>query len=495
MHQADGAALAIFSAATRNHNHDEEDIFMTNELQHSNLSTSVSRFFSRILMAALAAGVLLFSAAISAQSQQTEATKPPTFSVLYAFKGGADGVGPGIGIAASNLALDGDGNVYGTTFDGGELSSSYCSFGGCGVVFKVDRAGNESVLHTFTGPPDGAGPLAGVIRDEEGNLYGAAYDGGLEGSVCNGCGTIFKIDRAGNETSLYNFSGTPDGISPAGVVIRDSEGNFYGTTQFGGASAPGSVCSSTSFACGTVFRLDRTGKETVLHSFSDGADGSGPQAGLVRDEEGNLYGTTPYGGTSGNGVVFKLDPAGKETILYTFTGLTDGGAPFGGLTRDSDGTLYGMTSEGGLDGNGVIFKLNPHGKFSVLYSFTGGADGGVPYGTLVRDGSDLYGTTYFGGIYTAFQGDFNGVVFKLDATSKETVVYSFGGLADGANPNGNLTVDAEGNLYGTTQFGGDLANQASPCYGFGCGVVFKIALHDKCDESANKSEILQSRSR
>jgi len=468
---------------------------MTNELQHSNPSISDSRFFSRTVTAALAAGILLCFAAISAQSQQTEATKPPTFSVLYAFKGGADGVGPGIGIAPSNLALDARGNVYGTTAYGGDLTSLDCTYGGCGVVFKVDRGGNESVLHTFTYVPDGANPVAGVIRDEEGNLYGTTYEGGIAGTVCSSCGTIFKLDRAGHETLLYNFSGTPDGFTPAGGVVRDSEGNFYGTTQFGGVSATGSICASTSAGCGTVFKLDRTGKETVLHSFSDAPDGSQPLGGLVRDEEGNLYGTTPYGGTSfTNGVVFKLDRTGKETILYTFTGLADGGQPTGGLTRDPDGTLYGTTSIGGLYENGVVFKLSPQGKFSVLYTFTGGADGGNPYGTLVRDGSDLYGTTYNGGIYTTDDDSFNGVVFKLDATGKETVVYSFEGLTDGSNPNGNLTLDAEGNLYGTTQFGGDLANQAAPCYGFGCGVVFKIGLHEKCDERANKGESLQSRS-
>jgi uncharacterized repeat protein (TIGR03803 family) len=232
------------------------------------------------------------------------------------------------------------------------------------------------------------------------------------------------------------------------------------------------------------------GKETVLYSFTGGADGNGPQTSLIRDEQGNLYGTTLFGGASGQGVVFKLDLTGKETVLYSFTGGADGAQPEG-LIRDTGGTLYSVASDGGAFGDGVVFKLDPHRNFTVLYTFTGGTDGGVPYGTPLLFGGDLYGTTFFGGSTAC--GGFCGVVYKLDATGKETVLYSFTG-ADGINPYAGLLPDAEGNFYGTTGYGGDLASPAAPCYGIGCGVVFKLTLHEDCKDSEKEGKILPSQS-
>src|SRR5450631_362725 len=198
----------------------------------------------------------------------------PSYEVLYTFTGGADGANPSAGGSDAGLIRDEDGNLYGTTPGGGDLSSAYCGSYGCGVVFKVDRLGKETVLHAFTGPPDGAEPLAGLVRDEEGNLYGTTLGGGSAGFPV---GTVFKLDRAGKETVLYSFTGVgADGSGPYAGVIRDEEGNLYGTTIGGGGS---SACSG---GCGVVFKVDRVGKETTLHAFTGPPDGAGPLAGLVR---------------------------------------------------------------------------------------------------------------------------------------------------------------------------------------------------------------------
>lgn len=323
------------------------------------------------------------------------------------------------------------------------------------------------------------------MRDEAGNLYGTTYAGG--GPSFPG-GTVFKLDRAGKETVLYNFASPADGQNPNAGVIRDEEGNLYGTTAGGGA-----------YDRGTVFKLDRAGIETVVYSFSAGTDGGVPEAGLIRDEEGNLYGTTLAGGDlsgcsgAGCGVVFKVDCAGSETVLYRFTGGADGARPFAALIRDEEANLYGTTSNGGEGfsspvcapfGCGVVFKLDRAGKETVLYAFTGGKDGANPYAPLLRRGGNLYGTTLYGGNQDAFCSGYCGVVFKLDRTGKETVLYTFTGTTDGANPYAGLIGDEEGNLYGTTGYGGDLANTQAPCDGAGCGVVFKLKLPEECDDDS-----------
>ncbi len=187
----------------------------------------------------------------------------------------------------------------------------------------------EAVLHNFGSPPKGAGPYGGVIQDSAGNLFGTTTGGGTAGD-----GVVFKVDPSGRETVLHNFSGA-DGVSPEAGLIRDSSGNLYGTTVRGGV-----------FDAGVVFKLDATGAETVLYSFcaqSGCADGSNPNAGVVRDASGNLYGTTTWGGASGNGTVYKLDTTGHQTVLYSFNGGADGGRPFGGVVLGPSGNLYGTT--------------------------------------------------------------------------------------------------------------------------------------------------------
>jgi len=237
--------------------------------------------------------------------------------------------------------------------------------------------------------------------------------------------------RAQSFSVLYEFTGWPDGTGPTARPIRDAAGNLYGTTYNGGA-----------FGFGAVFRLDATGKETVLHSF-DGSDAAFPFAGVLRDAAGNLYGTLSYN----VGTVFKLDTTGTETVLHAFSGV-DGSGPQGDLIRDPAGNLYGTTYSGGTYGYGTLFKLNAAGKYKVLHSFAGGVDGANPIPSLKRDAhGNLYGTASAG-------GDFNlGIVFELDATGKQSVLHSFSG-PDGASPYASLIQDTVGNLYGTTYYGG-----------------------------------------
>ena len=247
-----------------------------------------------------------------------------------------------------------------------------------------------------------------------GNLYGTTIAGGGFCIDYGGCGVVFKLDPTGNETVLYNFcpngfGNCTDGESPTGLLIHDATGNLYGTTQSGGANGEG-----------TVFKLSPTSAETWLYSFAGGADGALPTtAGVIQDEAGNLYGTTELGGLSGSGTVFKVDAAGNETVLYSFTGGTDGGIPIASLIRDAKGNLYGTAFGGGLASCscGVVFRLDVAGKETVLYTFTGGADGSSPYaGLMWGQGGTLYGTTGFGGADSApscTTGIGCGVVFKL----------------------------------------------------------------------------------
>jgi uncharacterized repeat protein (TIGR03803 family) len=398
---------------------------------------------------------------------EQEAAKPLTYTVLYTFTGGADGAVP----YGASLIRDGAGNIYSTTNSGGNDSScSTLGVPGCGVVFKLDGTGNETVLYAFTGGTDGASPQAGLVNDAKGNLYGTTSSGG---SGSPPAGTVFQLDNTGKESVLYNFcsvANCADGNTPYAGVIRHA-GNLYGTTLGGGE-----FCIEYG-GCGVVFKVDSTGKETVLYSFCPNGygnctDGASPQAGLIHDAAGNLYGTTSVGGANGDGTVFKLSPAGVETVLYSFAGGADGANPLAGLIRDEDGNLYGTTSAGGSSGQGTVFKVDPAGTETVLYSFTGGTDGGYPEAGLVRDEKgNLYGTTFFGGLASPPCFSFCGVVFKVDTAGLETVLYRFTGGADGLNPGASLMLGKAG-LYGTAAYGGD--SGPSCATGLGCGVVFKV---------------------
>ncbi len=216
----------------------------------------------------------------------------------------------------------------------------------------MDPAGHETVLYRFTGGTDGNTPIGGVIADSAGNLYGTTYNGGTAG--LGGGGVVYKLDTSGHETVLYNFTSGTDGGAPNAGLTMDAAGNLYGTTLYGGVMGPSGIQQ------GLVYKLDTSGRETVLYTFTGGLDGGQPSFGVIRDAQGNLYGTASVGGSGGQGVVYKIDGDGNETVLYNFTGGADGGNPGYGLIEDSAGNLYGTTSVSGnsLDG-GVLFKLTP----------------------------------------------------------------------------------------------------------------------------------------
>jgi uncharacterized repeat protein (TIGR03803 family) len=325
------------------------------------------------------------------------------------------------------------------------------SLGVRSAVGQAVQKPKVTTLHTFTGGTDGGSPYAGLIRDAAGNLYGATFAGGTAN-----LGTVFKISNTGKQTVLYSFTGKPDGEHPTSNLLMDKAGNLYGANYEGGASG-----------FGAIFKLSKSGKESLLYSFGSGTDGEYPGSGLIQDAAGNLYGTTGYGGKSGNGTVFKISKTGKETILHSFTG-TDGQYPFSTLLRDSAGNLYGTASSGGASGVGTVFKLSPKGKVTVLHSFADGTDGANPYAGLVQDSQgNFYGTTYYGG--AGCQGYDCGTVFKVTPTGKTTVLHVFG-LTDGHYPDfGTLVRDTAGNLYGTTYAGGtdDM------------GIVFKLTSKGK----------------
>jgi uncharacterized repeat protein (TIGR03803 family) len=269
-----------------------------------------------------------------------------------------------------------------------------------------------------------------------------ASDGNLYGTTYSGGahfdGTVFKSTMNGALTRLYSFTGGNDGTEPKAGLMQGSDGNLYGTTYFGG----------TNFS-GTVFKITTNGVLTKLYSFTGGNDGSEPQAGLIQARDGNLYGTTYSGGTNFSGTVFKITTNGVLTKLYSFTGGNDGSEPQAGLIQARDGNLYGTTYSGGTNFSGTIFKITTNGVLTRLYSFTDGNDGAWPEAGLVQasDGN-LYGTTTAGGAH------FSGTVFKITTNGVLTPLYSFTGGNDGSEPEAGLVQGRDGSLYGTTYSGG-----------------------------------------
>ena len=369
-----------------------------------------------------------------------------TFSLLHSFAGHSSAVPEG-GHPYAGLVMDRVGNLYGTTITDG---TNYL-----GTLFKIDPAGKETTLHDFTNGADGGFPWSQLAQDDQCNLYGTAGYGGA-----GGYGTLYKLDLAGNFTVLHGFSGS-DGNSPRGGLILDASGNIYGTTQFGGASD-----------MGVVFKLTASGAYTVLYSFKGGTDGGAPVGTLLRDATGNLWGITVNGGTAGWGTIYKVDSAGNETVMHTFTG-PDGAFPLGGLVQDSAGNFYGAATAGGTQQVGVIYKIDTSGTFTILYNFPGGAAGEAPF-NVVRDGAgNFYGAAAGGGDPVACPvSDGCGLVFKVDPGGNETVLHTFNGL-DGAFGT-ELIQDAAGNLYGTTTDGGIVGCDSNIANFADCGVAFKL---------------------
>jgi len=414
---------------------------------------------SRAGTSAAAPGALLLIIQLLGLLSQTPMLQAQTYTVLHTFTG--NGNSPYVGVT-----LDQKDNLFGTTGFGGSLNK--------GTIYEIDAHGKKTILHSFWGG-DGLVPSGTLIQDNAGDRYGVTQEGGApEGGKClHGCGAVYELYPTGKETVLYVFSGK-DGCVPSGSLVRDGAGNLYGTTPFGGDAEQDCQVGNGD---GVVFKLDKNGKETVLHTFTGPPDGRIPSGGLVRDRSGNLYGVS-YGGTASDaGIVFKVSPAGHETVLYTFAGGIDGAKPDGPLLRDAAGNLYGVAAIGGDTpycngyGCGVVFRLDPAGKESVLYTFQGSPDGSYPHGGLVRDeAGNFYGITTTGGSGNCPEdSDGCGTVFKLDAKGNETVLYNFASGNDGNSPWAGLAIDKSGNLYGTTAYGGD-----SSCDTYGCGVVFKL---------------------
>ena len=349
-------------------------------------------------------------------------TPAGALTTLYSFTGGADGAAPMAG-----LVLGKDGNFYGTTPNSGT--------GGYGTVFQFTPAGVLTTLFSFSNDADGGQPTASLVQGRDGNFYGTTKSGAL------GVGTFFRITPAGTLTTLYSFDPSMDGYSVPNALLQGKDGNFYGAALLGGADGDG-----------TIFRITPDGALTTLYAFTGDTDGGDPNGGLAQDAQGNLYGTTTsYGGDFGQGTVFRVTLDGTLTTLHTFGYYGDGGDPSTGLVQGSDGNFYGATNQGG-DNNltgGTIFQITATGVFTTLYSFSGGADGSLPGATLTQntDGS-LYGVTVQGGT-----GGY-GTVFRVTTAGALTTLFTFVRGADALQPTVGLTKGNDGNFYGTTQEGG-----------------------------------------
>jgi uncharacterized repeat protein (TIGR03803 family) len=323
-------------------------------------------------------------------------------------------------------------------------------------MYKLSPDGKETVLYQFKGgTTDGLNPGFNVALDGAGNIYGVTSLGGADNQ-----GTVFKLTPSGQESILHSFTDGADGASPTGIAI-DSMGNLYGTTFAGGAG------SRTDVQEGVVFKIDTAGNFSVLYSFAGLSDGGNPDGGVTLDSAGNLYGTT-YSGGLGAGVVFKVDATGAYSVLHAFSVSTDGGDPTS-VTLDSAGNLYGTCAGYGPNGGGTVFKVDTVGSFSVVYAFTVGKGTGNPTGVVIDKAGNLYGSISSNDFYCPGTPDSCGLVYRIDPSGSETVLYSFTGRADGAGP-GRMTLDATGHIYGTA------AGLLPVIPAGGGGVAFRIRL-------------------
>jgi len=343
----------------------------------------------------------------------------------------------------ASLVQTADGNLYGTTFSGG----AHCvSTGGCGTLFEITAAGQLTTLYSFCSQPnctDGTGPTAAPIQGLSGSFYGTTYGGGANCVSTGGCGTVFEITPAGALTTLYSFCSQPnctDGKEPAGGLVQARSGSFYGTTSYGGAS-----CSSDT-NCGTVFEITPAGELTTLYSFCSQpncSDGDFPWAGLVQASNGNFLGTTVNGGSSDFGTVFEITPAGRLTTLFSF-GYIDGAYPYAGLMQATNGDFYGTTYYGSANGSGSIFEITPEGQLATIYSFCSQincTDGEAPSaGLLQATNGSFYGVTSEGGT-----GGNNGTVFSLSVG-----LGPFVAIRPGAGKVGSPVVILGNDLTGST---------------------------------------------
>jgi uncharacterized repeat protein (TIGR03803 family) len=340
----------------------------------------------------------------------------------------------------AGLVEDESGNLYGTTVSGGAYKA--------GTIFRIAPDGIETVLYSFQYKDDGALPSGALIIDSSGNLLGTAARGGSKACTA-GCGTVFKFTPGVKLIVLHSFQGgKTDGENSQSALLADTNGNLFGTTADGGSA-------KCSFRCGTVFKIAHDGTESILHFFTGTPqDGATPYAGLVADEHGNLYGTTVGGGANDMGTVYRIAPDGSETLLHSFAGSPrDGAGPIGGLIRDGAGNLYGTTGSGGstkncLVGCGTVFRIATDGTETVLHYFKGGRDGSDPLSSLTLDKQgNIYGTSFSGGTRTCF---ICGTIFGMSPDGRMQVRFRFEGGKKGGNPWAGLVVDSTGHLYGTT---------------------------------------------
>jgi uncharacterized repeat protein (TIGR03803 family) len=358
-----------------------------------------------------------------------------TFNALISFNGG-DGSFP-----YASLVQATNGNLYGTTSEGG---TGFIA----GTVFKITTAGVLKTLYSFQGS-DGFNPTSALIQAKNGDLYGTTEGGGISTACQFGCGTVFRITTGGTLTTLHSFD-LADGAYPYGSLVQANDGDFYGTTSYGG----------TNNIHGTVFRITPHGRLTTLHNFN-GADGSGSVAGLTQATDGNLYGTTESGAT-GYGTVFRITPSGVFATLHVFDG-TDGGYPTAGLIQATDRKLYGTTEYGQYFGDltGTVFRITPRGRLTTLHTFHQ-TDGANPFAGLIQgiDGN-FYGTTLNGGANNF------GAVYRIAPSGTLTTIYSFQNSQ--AYPFAGVIQAANGQLFGTTYEGGN-----GNCDGFFCGMIYSL---------------------
>ncbi len=417
----------------------------------------------------------------------TPSASAQTFTVLHSFAAGTDGADP------TPIIRDAQGNIYGATRFGGIPT---CGGGTdtCGTVFKIDSAGKETILYRFTGGNNGVNPLAGLVRDAKGNLYGTTQGNGFDG----GASVVFKLEPNGQETSLDITNANACCLdSPLAV---DAEGNLYGMSPYAGR--PNCGLDYQGVGCGTLFKVTPSGKFKVLHVFK-GKDGIQPEGGVVLDAQGNIYGTAVSGGNlkcfypgeggsegPGCGTIYKLEPSGKFTVLHTFTGPNDGSYPLG-LIIDDAGNLYGIADSGGdvikhtnwEYGLGTIFKVDTTGKYSVLFTFSPCTDPPCTKGQvlenlyashLVRDSKgNLYGIQESNDC--AFGG---GCIFRIDTKGNITDLYDFTeeesgdpGFYDAMG----LVLGSDGDFYGSTPYGGSEEPECFDNLGSqACGSVFHL---------------------
>jgi uncharacterized repeat protein (TIGR03803 family) len=376
------------------------------------------------------------------------------YKLLHAFKGTPDGASPLAGLVVFK------GKLYGTTLNG---SQNYCSascggnhcYLGCGTVFSITDAGKERIVYNFKGDfnnaGDGAWPYATLIA-LNGTFYGTTGGGGTAFD-----GSVFSATKSGKEKVLYSFTGGNDGSDPEANLIN-VKGTLYGTTVYGGSTN----CNGS--GCGTVYKITTAGKEGVLYAFTGGNDGYRVFAPLTY-WKGNFYGATLQGGGTGCGgdgcgTIFEMSLSGKETVIYRFAGTPAGAFP-NGLTAVK-GVLYGTTEGGGAENSGTFFSITPKGAFTALYSFLDIPDGNLPGATLLYANGEFYGTTVGGGTSG------NGTVFQINSAGGESVLYSFLGGSDGADPQAPV-IEKGRTLYSTTYKGG-----GAGCGGYGCGTVFSV---------------------